>query len=58
MKIVTQPDLTGAAPADSAWQAYDDETFDGPGSTVGWGRTPEEATADLLEKLGIEESAA
>lgn len=53
MNIIAQPDFTGAAPADSAWQAYDDDTFDGPGSLVGWGPTREAAIADLQEKMGI-----
>ena len=30
------------------WCAYDDDTYDGPGSTLGWGQTREEAIADLL----------
>ena len=33
------------------WQAYDDNTFDGPGSIVGTGETEEAAIADLLEQI-------
>lgn len=52
MNIETRSDLTGAAPADSAWTAIDADTYDGtPGSPIGTGRTQAEAIADLLEKL-------
>jgi hypothetical protein len=33
------------------WLAYDDDSYDGPGSPLGHGPTREEAIADLLEKL-------
>jgi hypothetical protein len=33
------------------WCAYDDNTYDGPGSVIGWGPTRESAIADLLEQL-------
>jgi hypothetical protein len=33
------------------WCAYDDDTYDGPGSVLGWGPTKEAAIADLLERL-------
>ena len=36
---------------DCDWVAYDDDTYDGPGSKIGTGRTEEDAIADLLEKL-------
>lgn len=34
------------------WEAIDDNTFDGPGSHVGYGATAQEAVADLLEQIG------
>ena len=37
--------------ATRVWVAYDDDTYDGPGSTIGWGETKEAAVADLLEKI-------
>jgi hypothetical protein len=33
------------------WCAYDDDTYDGPGSALGWGPTRETAIADLLSQL-------
>jgi hypothetical protein len=33
------------------WVAYDDNTYDGPGSTIGWGETKEEAISDFLERM-------
>lgn len=33
------------------WQAYDDDTFDGPGSPVGIGPTEQAAIDDLWEQL-------
>lgn len=52
-----EPDLTGIAPPDCAWSAIDANTYDGaPDSAnrhqIGFGRTREEAIADLMEKLG------
>jgi len=38
------------------WCAVDDDTYDGPGSPMGFGRTKEEAEADLLAE--IEERAS
>ena len=51
MNIETQSDITGAAPADSLWTAIDTDTYDGPGSPIGTGRTQAEAIADLLDKI-------
>jgi hypothetical protein len=34
-----------------AWVAYDDDTYDGPGSGIGWGETALEAIADLMERM-------
>ena len=33
------------------WSAIDDNTYDGPGSPMGWGRTEQEAIDDLLRQL-------
>jgi hypothetical protein len=35
----------------SHWTAIDDDTYDGPGSPIGSGRTEQEAIADLLEQI-------
>jgi hypothetical protein len=35
---------------DCDWVAYDDDTYDGPGSKIGVGPTEEAAIADLLEQ--------
>lgn len=37
------------------YSAVDDDTYDGPGSAIGWGPTPQAAMLDLLEQ--IEEEA-
>lgn len=34
-----------------AWIAYDDDSYDGPGSALGHGKSREEAIDDLLEKM-------
>lgn len=33
------------------WSAVDDDTYDGPGSLIGWGPTEEAAVADLMEQI-------
>lgn len=33
------------------WLAYDADSYDGPGSALGAGRTRQEAIDDLVEKL-------
>lgn len=33
------------------WSAIDDNTYDGPGSPIGYGRTEQDAIADLMEQL-------
>jgi len=35
----------------SDWSAVDDDTYDGPGSPIGWGRTEQAAIDDLIEQL-------
>lgn len=39
------------APPESAWMATDADTYDGSASEVGRGKSPDEAIADLKEKL-------
>jgi hypothetical protein len=34
------------------WRAIDDDTYSGPGSLIGFGKTEAEAVADLLMQLG------
>jgi hypothetical protein len=36
------------------WCAYDDDTYDGAGSTIGWGPTKDAAIDDLLEQLALD----
>jgi hypothetical protein len=48
MRILTREQFPGH------WTAIDDATYDGPESPIGAGRTPEEATADLIERLDEE----
>lgn len=38
-------------PYSDHWLAYDDNTYDGPGSALGHGRTRQEAIDDLIEQL-------
>lgn len=45
MKIKTENQAT------HVWVAYDDNTYDGPESTIGWGETKQEAIADLITQL-------
>ena len=33
------------------WYAVDDDTYDGPGSPMGFGRTEQEAIEDLLAEI-------
>lgn len=33
------------------WSAVDDDTYDGPGSPIGYGSTEAEAIADLLAEI-------
>jgi hypothetical protein len=56
MKIVTEHVYPPIPVRDFDWRAVDDDTYDGPGSPIGYGRTEAAAIADLLEQ--IEERAA
>jgi len=38
------------------WIAVDDDTYDGPGSLIGIGRTEQEAIDDFLEQILEKES--
>lgn len=35
------------------WSAIDDDTYDGPGSPIGWGATEAAAVADLIAWLEV-----
>jgi hypothetical protein len=53
MKIKIDEDLTGFAPKDCRYMAYDDDTYDGASHhncTIGFGATPHEAEMDLIDK--------
>ena len=39
------------------WVAVDDDTYDGPGSPMGFGRTEQEAIDDLKEIMAEKEAA-
>lgn len=36
---------------DYDWSAVDDNTYDGPGNPIGWGRTEQAAINDLIEQF-------
>ena len=50
MKIVTVNVFPPIPIRTCDWCAYDDDTYDGPGSRVGWGETEQEAIDNLLEQ--------
>jgi hypothetical protein len=50
MKTVTENICPPIPMRDSDWIAYDDDTYDGPGSHIGVGATEAEAISDLIEK--------
>jgi hypothetical protein len=52
MTIVTQNIFPPIPFRGFDWNAIDDDTYDGPGCPQGFGRTEEEAIADLLEQIG------
>jgi hypothetical protein len=58
MAIVTHLDTTGYAPVDERWCAYEDSTFDGPGSLIGKGATEDAAIADLEQQEEDADEAA
>jgi hypothetical protein len=51
VKIVTHHDPKPIPTARFDWSAVDDNTYDGPGCPVGYGRTEAEAIADLMEQI-------
>lgn len=55
MKIVAHPDLTGYAPPNERWSAFDDDTYDGTPDAgpqiVGYGATEAEAIADYWREF-------
>jgi hypothetical protein len=46
MNIITEPTFIG-------FYATDDDTYDGPGSLIGWGLTEDEAEADLAREMEL-----
>lgn len=51
MKIVTRYDPPPIPVRDFDWYAIDDETYDGQGSAIGYGKTEKAAIKDLLEEI-------
>ena len=52
MKIKTECHYTDNGKYPAEWTAWDDDSYDGPGSPLGSGHTEQEAIADLKEKIG------
>lgn len=50
MKIVTHYDPPPIPMRNADWTAIEDNTYDGPGSIIGYGATEEEAIADLRDR--------
>lgn len=51
MKIKTEHVYPSIPTRAFDWSAYDDDTYDGPGSLIGYGPTKEAAIADLNEQV-------
>ena len=54
MKIKTNYEYPPIPIRDYDWSAIDDDTYDGAEDShcpIGWGRTEEEAIADLMQQL-------
>jgi len=51
MRIVTEHVYPPIPDRRWDWSAVDDETYDGPGSPIGYGPTEAAAIADLLETI-------
>lgn len=51
MRIVTHYDPKPIPDRQFDWEAVDDDTYDGPGCLIGFGRTEFEAIADLNEQM-------
>ena len=53
--IIASPDLTGFAPKDMQWMAYDDDKYDGAEDAghqcVGYGATKEAALEDYKQHI-------
>ena len=54
MKIKTEYWAKPDPCRDFDWCAYDDNTYDGPGSIAGWGPTEQDAICDLLNNTSSE----
>lgn len=51
MKIKTNYNPPSIPIRDFDWSAIDDDTYDGEGSAIGYGKTEEAAIKDLLEEM-------
>ena len=58
MKIVTEHVYPPIPDRSCDWSAVDDDTYDGPGSLIGWGPTEDAAIADLEQKMDDADEAA
>lgn len=48
---MSEPNIKTEAHYSDEWSAIDDNSYDGPGSLIGWGRTEQEAIDDLLAQI-------
>jgi hypothetical protein len=53
MTIKTNYDPPPIPIRSSDWTAIDEDSYDGPGSSIGHGPTEEEAIADLIEQIEL-----
>ena len=58
MKIKTRFDYPPIPVRNMDWSAIDDDTYCGEGCPIGHGATEQEAIADLLEQLEVDEDAS
>lgn len=56
MKIVTYYSPPPIPDRQHDWSAIDDDTYDGPGSPIGYGRTEAEAIEDLHIEIELKRS--
>lgn len=53
MKVVTYYDPPPIPDRNHDWKAIDYDTYDGPGSAIGYGRSEEDAVADLMAEIEL-----
>lgn len=53
MTIKTENVCPPIADRNHDFMAYDDNTYGGPGSAIGWGTNEAEAVADLIEQMEL-----